>query len=67
MPVTTIPALVGNFGQGAQLWRRGGLTLEASNEHLDYFQKNLLMLRAESRAALAVYRPVAFTEVRGLV
>jgi HK97 family phage major capsid protein len=59
-------ALVGNFGQGAQIWRRGALTVEATNAHLDYFQRNLLMLRAESRAALACYRPVAFTEVRGL-
>jgi HK97 family phage major capsid protein len=59
-------ALVGNFGQGAQIFRRGGPTVEASNSHASYFQTNLVMLRAESRLALAVYRPVAFTDVRGL-
>jgi HK97 family phage major capsid protein len=59
-------ALVGNFQQGAQIWRRGNRTVEASNQHASYFQSNLVMIRAESRAALAVYRPVAFTEVRGL-
>jgi len=59
-------ALVGNFGQGAEIYRRGGPTVEATNSHASYFQNNLIMLRAESRLALAVYRPVAFTEVRAL-
>jgi HK97 family phage major capsid protein len=59
-------ALVGNFREGAQIYRRGGPTLEASNSHSNYFQVNLVMLRAESRLALAVYRPVAFTAVSGL-
>jgi HK97 family phage major capsid protein len=59
-------ALVGSFGQAAQIMRRGGRTVEASNQHASYFQQNLVMLRGESRAALCVYRPVAFTEVRGL-
>jgi HK97 family phage major capsid protein len=39
-------ALVGNFGQAAQIFRRGGVTVEASNQHQDYFQKNLIMLRS---------------------
>jgi HK97 family phage major capsid protein len=60
-------ALVGSFGQAAQLHRRGGPTVEATNSHASYFQNNLVMLRAEERLALCVYRPVAFTEVRGLV
>jgi HK97 family phage major capsid protein len=59
-------ALVGNFGQAAQIFRRGGRTVEVSNSHASYFQLDLLMLRCESRLALACYRPVAFTEVRGL-
>jgi HK97 family phage major capsid protein len=58
-------ALVGSFQQGAQLWRRGG-DLEVSNQHASYFQQNLLMVRAESRRALCVYRPTAFTAVSGL-
>lgn len=59
-------ALVGSFRQGAQLWRRGGLTVEATNSHSDYFTKNLVAIRAEQREALAVYRPAAFTKVTGL-
>ena len=59
-------ALVGAFQQGAQLWRRGGLTVEATNAHSDYFIKNLVAIRAEQREALAVYRPAAFTKVTGL-
>lgn len=59
-------ALVGNFGQAAQIWRRGGRTVEAANQHSDWFSKDLVMIRAESRAALAVYRPTAFTAVSGL-
>ena len=56
-------ALVGNSAS-AQVWRRGGVSVEATNSHDDYFQRNLVAIRAEERLALAVYRPVAFTEVR---
>lgn len=59
-------ALVGSFRQGAELWRRGPATVEASTSHSGYFVRNLVMLRAESRAALACYRPSAFTAVSGL-
>jgi HK97 family phage major capsid protein len=59
-------ALVGNFGQAAHIWRRGGVSVDATNAHADLFVKNVTMLRAESRLALGLYRPVAMTEVRGL-
>jgi HK97 family phage major capsid protein len=59
-------ALVGNFGQAAHIWRRGGVSVEATNSHDTYFVRNLNMLRAEERLGLGLYRPVAFTEVRGL-
>jgi len=59
-------ALLGAFGSGAQLWRRSGVTVEATNSHADYFLNNLVAIRAESRLGLAVYRPSAFTEVRFL-
>jgi len=59
-------ALVGNFGQAAHLWRRGGVSVEATNSHSDYFRFNLTAIRAEERLGLGVYRPVALTEVRGL-
>ena len=59
-------ALVGSFKQGAQLWRRSAITVQASNSHADYFIKNLVAIRAEQRAALAVYRPGAFGLVTGM-
>jgi HK97 family phage major capsid protein len=59
-------ALVGNFGQAAMVWRRGGVSVEASNSHSDYWQRNLVSLRAEERLGLGVYRPAAFTAVSGL-
>lgn len=59
-------ALVGSFGTGAHVWRKGGVSVEASNSHSDYFQHNLVALRAEERLALGLYRPSAFTAVSGL-
>jgi HK97 family phage major capsid protein len=59
-------ALVGAFGTQAQVFRRNGLTVEASNSHADFFQRNLTAIRAEERLALAVYRPAAFHTVTGL-
>jgi len=56
-------ALVGTRA-AAQVWRRGGLSVDASNSHNDYFQRNLVALRAEERLGLTVYRPTGFVEVR---
>jgi hypothetical protein len=55
--------IVGAFKQGAELWRKGGTRLEASNSHDDYFQKNLVALRAELRYALTIYYSQAFAVV----
>jgi len=52
--------LVGAFRDAATLWRKGGLSVEASNSHSDYFRKNLTALRAEERLGLTVLRPKAF-------
>jgi HK97 family phage major capsid protein len=59
-------ALVGNFGQGAHVYRRGGVSVEATNSHSDLFVKDITMLRAEERLGLGLYRPAAFTAVSGL-
>lgn len=64
--ITANTALLGAFSQAAQVFRRGGLTVEATNSHSDYFTKNLVAIRAEERLALACYRPGAFTKVTGL-
>ena len=72
LPVARTPsivantALVGAFMQAAQFFRKGGLRVEASNSHADFFVKNLVAIRAEERGALAVYRPAAFGTVTGL-
>jgi HK97 family phage major capsid protein len=64
--ITAGTALVGAFQQGGQIFRKGGLTVEASNSHSDFFQRNLTALRAEERLGLAVYRPSAFGTVTNL-
>lgn len=52
--------VVGAFRDGATVWRKGGLAVEASNSHNDYFRRDLTALRAVERLGLAVYRPGAF-------
>jgi len=71
-PVAVTPSIVANTGlvgafrQAAQVFRKGGLRVETSNSHSDFFIKNLVAIRAEERLALAVYRPAAFGTVTGL-
>jgi HK97 family phage major capsid protein len=52
--------LVGGFSEGGQLFRRTGISVEMTNSNEDDFTHNLITVRAESRSALAVYRPGAF-------
>lgn len=61
--IPALTALVGAFGSASQVFRKGGIRVEASNSHQDFFIKNLVAIRAEERLALAVYRPGAFGEV----
>lgn len=56
-------ALVGTRSN-AQVWRRGGLSVEASNSHSTYFANNLVAIRAEERVGLALYRSGGFVEAR---
>jgi HK97 family phage major capsid protein len=56
-------ALVGTRAN-AQIWRRGGLSVEATNSHSNYFAINLVAIRAEERLGLAVYRPGGYVEAR---
>ncbi len=51
---------------GGQVWSRGGTRVEASNSHLDWFQTNMVALRAERRLGLCIYRSDSYVEVRGL-
>jgi HK97 family phage major capsid protein len=56
-------ALIGTAAN-AQVWNRGGMRVEASNSHASFFQTNQVMIRAERRAALAVYRSNGYVECR---
>jgi HK97 family phage major capsid protein len=72
LPVAVTPSitvgtgLVGAFKTAAQIFRHGGIRVESSNSHQDYFVKNLVAIRAEERLALAVYRPKGFGTVSAL-
>lgn len=59
-------ALVGAFRPFAQVFRKGGVRVVASTEHASFFVENKVAILAESRLALAVYRPTAFCSVTGL-
>jgi HK97 family phage major capsid protein len=72
LPVDVTPSiaagvgLTGAFASQAQVFSSGGLRVEASNSHQDFFIKNLVAIRAEERLALCVYRPGAFGTATGL-
>lgn len=72
LPVAVSPsiaagtALTGSFKSSAQIFDHGGLRVDVSNSHSDFFTKNLVAIRAEERLALAVYRPAAFGTSTGL-
>lgn len=55
--------LVGAFGAEAQVFRKGGISVDSTNSNEDDFTHNRVALRAEERLLLAVYRPAAFVKV----
>lgn len=66
IPNAAIPAgmaLVGSFALGVQLFIREGVLLLISDSDGNDFTYNRVTLLAEMRAALAVWRPAAFTTV----
>ena len=64
--ITVGTALVGAFSDGAAVFRKGGLRVEATNSHGTYFASDITTVRAELRLALGVFRPSAFVAVTGL-
>jgi len=64
--MTANSALVGAFRPYSEVLRREGITVTMSSEHGTFFVENKVMLLAESRLALAVYRPSAFCSVTAL-
>jgi hypothetical protein len=63
-PIVGAGTAVAGTRAGATVGSRGGLSVEMTNSHSDYFTKNLLAVRAERRAALTVFRPGAYVEIR---
>jgi HK97 family phage major capsid protein len=64
--MTENTALVGAFRPYAEVLRRSGIQITLSTEHASYFVENKVAILAESRLALAVYRPAAFCTVTGI-
>jgi HK97 family phage major capsid protein len=64
--ITEGTGLVGAFQSQAQLFRRDGVTFEASTEHSTYFTERKVALLLYERLALAVYRPYGFCSVTGI-
>jgi HK97 family phage major capsid protein len=64
--MTQNTALIGAFQYATQVFRRNEMTLAVSDQHSDFFIKNQMMLRAEERLALVVYRPTALCSVTGI-
>ena len=60
--MTENTVLVGDFRQ-AVLWEREGVQLLVSDQHSDFFTRNLLAILAEMRAAFGVLDPQAFCTV----
>lgn len=56
-------ALIGTTAN-ACVWNRAGLRVEASNQHSNFFQTNMVAIRAERRLGLTMYRPLGYLEVR---
>jgi HK97 family phage major capsid protein len=55
--------IVGAFGIGGKVYRKGDVRLSASNSHEDFFQKNLVAIRAEVRSVLGITYPEAFSKI----
>jgi HK97 family phage major capsid protein len=51
--------LVGAFQLATALWDREEATVRIAEQHSDFFVRNMVVLLAEERIALTVYRPTA--------
>lgn len=60
--ITENTALVGDFRQSV-LWEREGVSLMVSDQHADFFTRNLLAILAEMRAAFGTLDPQAYCTV----
>ena len=54
--------LVGDFARGARIYDREQANVTISNQHADYFARNLVAILAEERLAFAATKPMAFVK-----
>lgn len=59
-------AIVGAFRNGAQVFRRMGVTIKTTDCHASNFIANIITVLAESRFALAVYQPNRFCTITSI-
>jgi HK97 family phage major capsid protein len=64
--LTENTGLVGDFANFSELSVRRGIDVQISNSHSTYFVEGKQAIRADMRAALVIYRPVAFCTVTGI-
>jgi capsid protein len=64
--ITENTGLVGDFAGMSQIFRRQGITIEATNSHDTYFIYNKVAIRIEERLSLVIYRGAAFCQVTGI-
>lgn len=56
-------ALVAAWQASAMVFRKGGITVDATNSDAEKFRSNITTIRAEERVGLAVLRPAGFVRV----
>lgn len=64
--ITDDTALVGDFRGYSEMFMKKGLTIKSTDSHGEYFVSNKIVILAELRVALAVYRESAFCKVTGV-
>ena len=64
--ITEGTALCGDYANFCALHDRRDVDVQISNSHVDFFVRGMMAIRADLRAAFAIYRPKAYTKVTGL-
>lgn len=64
--ITENTGLVGNFSEGAMIFRRESVNLRVADQHSDFAVRNKVAIIAEERLALVPFRPTAFCTVTGI-
>ena len=59
-------ATLGDYRNFAALYNRRGIQLMVSDSHAHYFTRGMLAIRADVRAAMVHFRPLAFSTVTGI-